>query len=309
MTLHPPPLRDRDHNSHVWGKWYEELWKNNTCGVNRSYRSGDEDATIDFNNGMASVKLEYLSNLSIRQFTANERIRIEKTSDGSDDFDSTSQGWLLRVDSTWDYSTWSLGSKSCYSILANVSNYINDTTPEIAGIESFIGCTAATSKAGVYGFETSLLKTAPCVTANTFIGIDSGLNSSVDPGSNPIHGCGYRAISQGSGAVKQHTAYYVEGTAGWSYGFLFYHTDGATVVASIDCNGMGYFLQGVTVAGDIGSGYAGQLRLTNAYTGYVDGTGQTAPYGVTGATAPGFEGWLKAYVGALTVYIPLYISI
>jgi len=65
---------------------------------------------------------------------------------------------------------------------------------------------------------------------------------------------------------------------------------------------------GIGIGGDPG-GSAGQFRPTNVFTVYSNGTGQTAPYSVTGSTPPGFYGWGKVYYGGNTYYIPLYGTI
>lgn len=288
------------------------LWSAGEVHVNADYVSGDEDAIIDFNAGMATLKLEYLGTLGVRHFTLSERLRVNKSPTAAGDFDSNDAAWAMRIGQTMDFATWTLGTKYGITGWFEMENKLNDTTPELAALSAFNYSMTANSKAKVFGVDAYVLKQSPCVQANDLYGVSAIVCSDVDPGAVYTHGVGVRAFSGDMGdytGVRQSPAFLAYGDRGWDYGFLYIDLNGTDVLCSINQSGLGYFAQGIEIAGDVGSGFAGRLRLTNGYTAFVDGTGSQAPKGVTGAGNPVFAGWVKCYTGESTIYLPAYTAI
>lgn len=177
--------------------------------------------------------------LGVPGYFIDQRTQINTVQSSDGDFDTTAQAWTSRIETTYDYPTWTLGggAYAAYSLLCNTANNINALIPEVCGIESFMFALESKSKARMYGFEAALLKNAPCVTENDMIGIDSYITSDVDP-ATALTGAGFRSFSADwpGGVyfgVRQHTGFWACGTRGWKYGFKYDDIDG-TPLFSVD---------------------------------------------------------------------------
>lgn len=277
-----------------------------TSYINKDYVSGDEDAILDFNNGMASIKLEYLSSESVRQFTVSDRLRINETSVAEADY-GTLAGWSLHIGHTAVFH--SATNKPALCGWFEMANEINDLVPEVGAVSGFIYAVKATSKAVNVAGDFYVLKQGPCITENKIFTVSAILCGDVDPGSSFENGVGFRAYSgdMGGTGVRQTAAYLAQGNRGWNYSFLSVDLNNYDILASIDYVGGMYLAKGLEIGGDYGAGFAGRLRLTNVSFGISGGGHGTVE--MNGATPRDSTGWLKIYDGITARYIPFWITI
>ncbi len=279
--------------------------------INSDYAAGDEDATLDFNNSMAQIKLDYASAVGVREFYFNESVYINDTIDANAEVPSDDMAYVFRVGATYTFPVWNLadatGLHAGYFQLVNNVNEADETKVEIA-VGEFQGyALTANSKAAMYGVDIALIKGDNAATASQLLGVNAIVCSKVDPGTNFYDGSGVRASSQTltgyAAAVRQHSAFLAMGDKGWKYPFLALDTDGATVLAQIDQYGRAYFLGDIDIIGDTGTGTVGRTKLVNAVNATV-----TNDYVVAGGQAATTHntGWWKIYIDGDVCWIPYW---